>query len=120
MPLHLRGEEVYRVLGDQCGGFMDADPSSTNLGSLRLCVRGLESILSAVSIRWGSWQYSLPIWQEVTPTVESVAPIVVSGADHHTNMEGQDSRRLVRTLTKSVGVMEYLQRFGEQLNSRVH
>ncbi|KAL7232133.1 hypothetical protein ACSBR2_010200 [Camellia fascicularis] len=25
LPLHLRGEEVYRVIGDQCGGFVEAD-----------------------------------------------------------------------------------------------
>ncbi|KAI8022135.1 G-type lectin S-receptor-like serine/threonine-protein kinase B120 [Camellia lanceoleosa] len=43
----------------QCGGFMEVDASSADLGSLRLCVRGSKSILSVVSIRWGSWQYSL-------------------------------------------------------------
>lgn len=38
LPLYLRGDDVYCVLGDQCGGFLEADESSADLGSLRLCV----------------------------------------------------------------------------------
>ncbi|KAI8029180.1 Protein SMG9 [Camellia lanceoleosa] len=68
LPLHLRGEEVY------C-----ADESSADLGSLRLCVRGLEKMPMTVLLRWGSWSYSLPTWVEVWPLVEPVAPPVGEG-----------------------------------------
>ncbi|KAI8024994.1 hypothetical protein LOK49_LG02G01561 [Camellia lanceoleosa] len=46
LPTHLRGEEVYRVLGDQCGGFVEANKSSVDLGCIRLRMRCSEHTLS--------------------------------------------------------------------------
>ncbi|KAI7985573.1 Boron transporter 4 [Camellia lanceoleosa] len=34
LSIHLRGLEVYRQIGDQCGGFVAADESSVDLGSV--------------------------------------------------------------------------------------
>ncbi|KAI8000144.1 ABC transporter C family member 12 [Camellia lanceoleosa] len=38
LPIHFHGEEVYRAIGDRCGGFMEADESSVDLGCVRLQV----------------------------------------------------------------------------------
>ncbi|XP_028090550.1 uncharacterized protein LOC114290777 isoform X1 [Camellia sinensis] len=62
LPIHLRGEAVFHFIGDRCGGFIEADESSVDLGSIRLHVRCSEFTPSRVSFRWGMWQFSLPVW----------------------------------------------------------
>ncbi|KAI8007707.1 hypothetical protein LOK49_LG07G00759 [Camellia lanceoleosa] len=112
LPLHLRGEAVHRVLGDQCGGFLEADESSADLGSFRLCVRGLEKMPQTVLLRWRSWSFSLPIWVEVRPLV---VPVTLPGGEEgglDFGLERRDLRRTNRGCAKIVGVNEYKQRFG--------
>ncbi|GMP54084.1 hypothetical protein CsSME_00019354 [Camellia sinensis var. sinensis] len=55
LPVHLRGEDVYRAIGDRCGGFVEADESSVDLGGIRLRARRSEHIPSRVSVCWGMW-----------------------------------------------------------------
>ncbi|KAI8021169.1 hypothetical protein LOK49_LG03G01155 [Camellia lanceoleosa] len=115
LPLHLRGEEVYRVIGDQCGGLVEADESSADLGSLRLCVTGLAKLPSTILLRWGSWSFSLPIWVEVQPQVVPVAPSAGEEGGSDLGLKGRDLRRTYRSFAKFVGVNEYRQRFARPI-----
>ncbi|GMP27721.1 hypothetical protein CsSME_00003588 [Camellia sinensis var. sinensis] len=38
LPIHLHGEAVFCFIGDHCGGFIEADESSVDLGSIRIRV----------------------------------------------------------------------------------
>ncbi|KAI7983188.1 hypothetical protein LOK49_LG15G00298 [Camellia lanceoleosa] len=111
LPLHLRGEAVYRLLGDRCGGFIEADESSVDLGSIRLRVRCSEFMPSRVSFRWGLWQFSLPVWVEDAPVVERWRPAAVVKEDSAPNMEMRDFRQLGQGFQPKMGVYAYLQKF---------
>ncbi|KAI8023234.1 hypothetical protein LOK49_LG03G01117 [Camellia lanceoleosa] len=87
LRLHLKWGGGSGVIGDQCGGLVEADESSADLGSLRLCVTGLAKLPSTILLRWGSWSFSLPIWVEVrascalAPVTEEVVWLGLKGRD---------------------------------------
>ncbi|KAI7989360.1 hypothetical protein LOK49_LG13G00570 [Camellia lanceoleosa] len=123
LPIHLRGEAVYRFIGDRCGGFMEADESSVDLGSIRLRVRGSEAMPSRVSIRWGLWKFSLPVWVEVDPVVERWSAANVPMGESAPKMVGPDSAQLGQIFRPQMGVNEYLHRFrfgGRSMGSSGH
>ncbi|KAI7981849.1 hypothetical protein LOK49_Contig11G00022 [Camellia lanceoleosa] len=105
--IHLRGLEVYRQIGDQCGGFVVVDESSVDMSSVRLCVRRSRQVLSRVSLRWGLWNFSLPIWVEAGPMAEPAVTV----ADLRLDKAGRDSRSSNRNLPKFMGVKAYQHRF---------
>ncbi|KAI8002726.1 hypothetical protein LOK49_LG08G02836 [Camellia lanceoleosa] len=105
------GEVVYRFLGDRCGGFIEADESSVDLGCIRLRVRSSEATPSRVSFRWGMWQFSLPVLVEAEPVVERWTAVTVIDGDFAANTEGLDSGQLGEIYQPKMGVIEYLNRF---------
>lgn len=118
LPLHLRGKEIYRQIGEQCGGYVAVDESSADLAYVRLCVRSSEHTPSRVSVQWGSWYFSVPVWVEDGTTVKPVTPPSVAEADLRLGRKGHDSRQPNRGSPKILGVKEYLQRFGRGNVSR--
>ncbi|KAI7999316.1 hypothetical protein LOK49_LG09G00232 [Camellia lanceoleosa] len=116
LPLHLRGEEVYRVIGDQCGGFIEEDESSVDLGTIRLCVKGLAKMSSSVKLQWGSWSFSLPVWVKVRPLVEHMAPSSGGKGSLDFGLQWRDLGRKNRGSAKIVGITDFKQRFGQPVN----
>ncbi|KAI8027997.1 hypothetical protein LOK49_LG02G02320 [Camellia lanceoleosa] len=112
VPIHLRGKDVYRAIGDRCGGYVEADESSVDLGYVRLRSRSSHGTLARVVVRWGRWQFSLPVWVEEGPLVEPAVPEVVRGGGGGTDKDGQDLLQSVRSQWRNLGVNDYLQRFG--------
>ncbi|KAI8016303.1 hypothetical protein LOK49_LG05G00433 [Camellia lanceoleosa] len=68
LPIHLRGEQVFRAIRDRCGGFLATDVVTTtmeSLGCIRLKVRGSgHGVPPQIHVRWGHWRYVLPVWLE--------------------------------------------------------
>ncbi|KAI7981150.1 hypothetical protein LOK49_Contig68G00005 [Camellia lanceoleosa] len=118
LPLHLRGDAVYRVIGAQCGGYVEADETSVDLGVVRLRIRSSESIPSSVVVRWGSWKFFLPIWVEEGPSVELGLPATAGGATTGADKDGLDLAQSNRVNFCRFGVKEYLLRFGEDATVR--
>ncbi|KAI8011662.1 hypothetical protein LOK49_LG06G01423 [Camellia lanceoleosa] len=54
LPLHHRGDDVYRVIGDQFGSFVEADETSVDLGFVRLRICSSEGTPSRVAVRGSS------------------------------------------------------------------
>ncbi|KAI7995578.1 hypothetical protein LOK49_LG11G00207 [Camellia lanceoleosa] len=111
LPIYLRGEAVFRFISDCCGGFIEADKSSVDLGSIRICVQCSEFTPSRVSFRWGMWQFSLPVWVEDDPMVELWTSATVKDGDSAPNMVTTDFGQLGQDFQPRMGVNEYLQRF---------
>ncbi|RVW65755.1 LINE-1 retrotransposable element ORF2 protein [Vitis vinifera] len=76
LPLHLRSSEVFKRIGDECGGFIAADESSLNeMQWARLMVRCVDREMpSTAHIVVGSGCYSLQLWWESSPWFTQVVP----------------------------------------------
>ncbi|CAL5341337.1 unnamed protein product [Camellia sinensis] len=112
VPIHLRGEDVYRVIGDRCGGYVEANESSVDLGYVRLRVRSSHGTPPRVVVRWGLWQFSLLVWVEEGPSMTPAVPEMVHGGGGGTDKDGTDLVQSLRRKWRKLGVNEYLQRFG--------
>ena len=80
LPLHFWSREVFRKIGDCCGGFVVLDEDTAAFKELqraRLLVRseGLEW-LSSVQVAVGSSCYAIQLWWEVKPGVSEVVPVI--------------------------------------------
>ena len=71
LPLHLWCKELFKKLGDSCGGFIAVDEDMTFLCNkqwARVCVRlNGNSRLSSVQIRVGCYCYVVQLWWEFCP-----------------------------------------------------
>ena len=69
LPLHLRSMEVFKRIGDECGGFIAADKSpSHEMQWARILVRCVDrEFPSTAHIVVGSGCYSLQLWWESPP-----------------------------------------------------
>ncbi|GMP35727.1 hypothetical protein CsSME_00008070 [Camellia sinensis var. sinensis] len=91
LPIHLHGLVAYQAFGNRCGGFLEVDETTDLLGCVRLKVRGLAiGILPRISLRWGLWHYSLPVWSEIWLTVESASLTAATWGGSGTRKEGAD------------------------------
>ncbi|KAI8008766.1 hypothetical protein LOK49_LG07G00227 [Camellia lanceoleosa] len=97
---------------------MAVDDSPVDMGSVQLCVRCSVHIPSRVSIWWGSWSFSLPIWVETSSMVELAMLVAVAGADLRLDKEGRDSCPTNRRMPTILGVKDYMQRFGRETEYR--
>ena len=71
LPLHLWSTEVFKRIGDGCGGFVAADESSFSSSELqwaRILVKCVDREMpSTAHIVVGSGCYSLQLWWESSP-----------------------------------------------------
>ncbi|GFY81333.1 hypothetical protein Acr_01g0011420 [Actinidia rufa] len=71
LPIFLWSEELFRALGDRCGGYIVTAEETIHRHHTkwaRICVKGTgSSIPTTVSIGMGSLVYSCPIWVESCP-----------------------------------------------------
>lgn len=94
LPIHLRSPELFREIGNRCGGFVAIDESVEMLGCVRLKVRGQASAIpSQISIRWGSRRYTLPIWSKTGPVVVAAPELGVSTVTDRPVLEGVNHGR---------------------------
>ena len=80
LPLHFWSREVFRKIGDCCGGFVAVDEDTAAFKELqwaRLLVKseGLEWP-SSLQVVVGSSCYAIQLWWEVQPEVSKVAPMI--------------------------------------------
>ena len=76
--LHFWSREVFRKIGDCCGGFVAVDEDTTKeLQWAKLLVKfeGLEWP-SSLQVAIGSSCYAIQLWWEVQPWVSEVAPVI--------------------------------------------
>ncbi|GFZ14619.1 hypothetical protein Acr_24g0008090 [Actinidia rufa] len=68
LPVFLWSEELLRVLGDRCGGYITMAEETAHRDQLqwaRICVRGMGASISAtLTVGMGSLAYTCPIWVE--------------------------------------------------------
>lgn len=108
LPLHLRSDKVYRDVGDRCGGFVEVDESLADLGCVQLRIRSSESTQSHISVRWGSWQFSLPVWVEADPSVAHVSSPVGLSYGASSDLVGHDLGRFDQSKSRQLGLEDYL------------
>ena len=80
LPLHFWSREVFRKIGDCCGGFVAVDEDTTTFKELqwaKLLVKfeGLEWP-SSLQVAVGSSCYAIQLWWEVQPWVSEVASVI--------------------------------------------
>ena len=92
LPLHLRSSEVFKRIGDECGGFIAADKSSLHeMQWARLLVRCVDREMpSTVHIVVGSGCYSLQLWWESSPWFTQVVPAGCSSGEG-SSREGEEA-----------------------------
>ncbi|CAN0922456.1 hypothetical protein LINGRAHAP2_LOCUS33064, partial [Linum grandiflorum] len=61
IPLHLLSQDLYKQIGDRCGGFIEANTSLCPLGSVRLKISCARDVPRSVSLRFLDEFYSIPI-----------------------------------------------------------
>lgn len=69
IPLHLWGDEVFKAIGDRCGGVMHIDEDTQageELRWARIKVKGVCRLPEVVSMQAGGWVFELTIWVEAT------------------------------------------------------
>lgn len=103
--------DVYHAIGDRCGGFVDADELSGDLGVVQLCVRCNGHVPLRVLVRWASSTFSIPIWPETEPTMVSDTPSRGPMGGLRLEKEGRDWTRDRRNWRR-FGDAPNLQRFG--------
>lgn len=68
LPIHLWDLEVFREVGDFCGGFLHVDDETSQITHLkwaRIAVQASPvTIPATVKIAVGGWQYEVPLWVE--------------------------------------------------------
>lgn len=65
LPLHLWGDELFKSIGDKCGGFSKVDcdtQEGEELRWARILVKGNQSLPEAVTVKVGGWVFRLHIW----------------------------------------------------------
>ncbi|KAI7980135.1 hypothetical protein LOK49_Contig193G00004 [Camellia lanceoleosa] len=111
LPIHLRSPELFREIGNRCGGFVAIDESVEILGCVLLQVHGQASgYPSQISIRWGSRCYTLPIWSETGPVVVAMPALGGPTVTDRPVMEGVNHGRKV---WQGFWRIAQLQRLGE-------
>ena len=101
LPLHLRSSEVFKRIGDECGGFIAADESSLNeMQWARLLVRCVDrETPSTAHIVVGSGCYSLQLWWESSPWFTQVVP-AGSFSGEGSSRVGEEAGGTVRELSR--------------------
>ena len=78
LPLHLWSREVFKLIGDGCGGFIAVDDKTDNMAEMqwaRLLVKVVgRDIPSSVQIVVGSGCFSVQLWWETPPWFSQVVP----------------------------------------------
>ncbi|KAL6327375.1 hypothetical protein AAG906_018977 [Vitis piasezkii] len=78
LPLHLWSREVFKLIGDGCGGLINVDENTFSMANLqwaRLLVRVEgRDFPSSVQLVEGSGCYSIQLWWEVQPWYSQVMP----------------------------------------------
>ncbi|RVW51474.1 hypothetical protein CK203_084032 [Vitis vinifera] len=78
LPLHLWSREVFKLIGDGCGGLINVDEETFSMANLqwaRLLVRVKgRDFPSSVQLVEGSGCYSIQLWWEVQPWYSQVMP----------------------------------------------
>ncbi|WJZ85239.1 hypothetical protein VitviT2T_004785 [Vitis vinifera] len=79
LPLHLWSREVFKLIGDGCGGLINVDEKTFSMANLqwaRLLVRVEgRDFPSSVQLVEGSGCYSIQLWWEVQPWYSQVMPV---------------------------------------------
>ncbi|RVX19564.1 hypothetical protein CK203_005040 [Vitis vinifera] len=105
LPLHLRSSEVFKRIGDECGGFIAADKSSLHeMQWARLLVRCVDREMpSTAHIVVGSGCYSLQLWWESSPWFTQVVPAGCSAGKVAQGKEKRLVEQFVISAWKSKG-----------------
>lgn len=90
LPIHLFNERMYRVIGDQCGNFVEVDELLVDVGVVRLRVEKGGRILSRVLVHWETLTFSIPIWPAEGSMMEVVLPLSRTRGGLRREKEGRD------------------------------
>ena len=97
LPLHLWTTEIFRKLGDVCGGFVTVDEDTEMKKEVkwaRLLIKlSGKAKPSAVNILEGPRSYELQIWWEILPWVTGVFPVSSRFAGKNTKEEDEEGAR---------------------------
>lgn len=98
LPLHLWDSEVFREIGDFCGGFVSVDVDTRqrkNLQWARITVRAApEKIPAKVKVAMGGWVFDLPVWIEKGPLVVFQPVLNIDNGDVGVSNLGSGGREL--------------------------
>ena len=94
LPLHLWTTEIFRKIGDECGGFVAVDEDTelkTEVKWARLLIKMSGKVRpSAVNILEGPRTYELQIWWEILPWVTGVFPASSRSVGKNPKEEGEE------------------------------
>ena len=79
LPLHCWSEELFKSIGDCCGGLVEVDEDTKNLSQLQwariLVKNGGNFFLGTLNLVVKSFCYAVCLWWEVQPRVSAVEPM---------------------------------------------
>ncbi|RVX15173.1 putative serine/threonine protein kinase IRE4 [Vitis vinifera] len=80
LPLHCWSEEMFKSIGDCCGGLVKVDEDTKNLSQLqwaRILVKNSGNFFpGTLNLVVKSFCYAVPLWWEVQPRVSTVEPMM--------------------------------------------
>ncbi|KAG5528718.1 hypothetical protein RHGRI_029397 [Rhododendron griersonianum] len=98
LPLHLWDSEVFREIGDFCGGFVSVDVDMRrriNLHWARIAVRAApEKIPAKVKVAMGGWVFDLRVWVEKGRLVVFQPVLNIENGDMGVSNLGSGGREL--------------------------
>ncbi|KAG5556986.1 hypothetical protein RHGRI_007290 [Rhododendron griersonianum] len=117
LPRHLWDSEVFREIGDFCGGFVRVDDNTRrrdNLRWARIAIRvAPEMIPAKVKVAMGGWVFDLPLWVEKGPLVVFQPALIVEKGGDEVVTSGSSGRELVvHSLEKTRGGVSWRARGG--------
>ena len=99
LPLHLWTTEIFRKIGDECGGFVAVDEdteSKKEVKGARLLIKMSGEVRPcAVNILEGPRTYEMQIWWEILPWVTGVFPASSRFVGKNPKEEGEEGARAV-------------------------
>ncbi|CAN1169972.1 hypothetical protein LINPERPRIM_LOCUS110 [Linum perenne] len=66
IPLHLRSMDLFRSLGDLCGGFLDSDTSLCSWNAVWIKVGSAPVLPERISLRFGNERFEVVVVKEVS------------------------------------------------------
>ena len=102
LPLNFWNQEVFRKLGDSCGGLVAVDEDTTNFSQLQwarfLVKSDGKDLPGALNLVVGSLCFAIQLWWEVPPWVSVTVP-----AQGRERLQGRDEGCLASHVGSSVG-----------------
>ncbi|CAN1171403.1 hypothetical protein LINPERPRIM_LOCUS7951 [Linum perenne] len=77
IPLHLRSEDLFRQIGDRCGGYIDHDSLNCLLNSIRIKVRTTPACPDQIALLFQDHSFLIQISKEAPFLLDSTCPVLV-------------------------------------------